>query len=104
VRGDRSVIVPVGSVALITVEDGIVWLSTDEGRLRSAGRSLDQLERALAGAGFVRVSRTALVNVDHVRELAPAFKGAVWISVEGVRAPVAVSRRRVGPLRTALGI
>jgi LytTr DNA-binding domain len=103
-RGDRSVIVSVASVRLITVEDGLVWLATDEGRLRAAGRSLDQLERALAGSGFVRVSRTALVNVEHVRELAPAFKGAVWISVDGVRGSIAVSRRRVGALRAALGI
>jgi len=104
VRAGRSVIVPVASVRLVALDDGILWLVTGEGRLRSAGRSIDQLERRLGGAGFVRVSRTALVNVEHVRELAPAFKGAVWVALDGVREPVAVSRRRVGALHGALGV
>jgi hypothetical protein len=104
VRAGRSVIVPLGSVRLVTLEQGILWLVTGETRLRSDGRSIDQLERRLGGAGFVRVSRTALVNVEHVRELAPAFKGAVWIALDGVREPVPVARRRVGALRAALGI
>jgi hypothetical protein len=103
-RADRSVIVPVASVRLITVEDGIVWLTTDDGRLRADARGLDELERRLESAGFVRVSRSALVNVEHIRELVPAFKGAVWLAVSGVSSPVAVSRRRVATLRAALGI
>ena len=67
-------------------------------------RGLDQLEQSLGPAGFVRVSRTTLVNVDCVREIVPAFKGAVWIVVDGVDSHVVVSRRRVAALRSALGI
>lgn len=104
VRRDRSVIVPVAQVRLITVEDGIVWLATDELRLRSTARGLDELERRLAPAGFVRASRSALVSIEHVREFVPAFKGAVWIALDGVANPVAVSRRRVGAVRDALGL
>ncbi len=104
VRGERSVIVPVAQVRLITVEDGIVWLATDALRLRSTARGLDELERRLVPVGFVRASRSALVNVDHVREFVPAFKGAVWVALDGVADPVAVSRRRVGAVRAALGL
>lgn len=104
VRGERSVIVPVAQVRLITVEDGIVWLATDDLRLRSTARGLDELERRLGAAGFVRASRSALVNTEHVREFVPAFKGAVWIALDGIAEPVAVSRRRVGAVRDALGL
>lgn len=103
-RGTRNVIVPVSSIRLVVVEDGLVWLETEDGRVRAVARGLDQIEQWLGPAGFVRVNRTALVDVDRVREIVPAFKGAVWIVVDGIDAPVAVSRRRVAALRAALGI
>ena len=103
-RAGRTVIVPTASVRVAAVEDGLVWLDTDEGRLRAAARGLDELERRLAPDGFLRVSRTALVNLDRVRELVPAFGGAVWVVLDGLDAPVAVSRRRVAALREAFGI
>jgi hypothetical protein len=104
VRGGRNVIVPVARIGLVAVDQGLVWLVTDEGKLRSAARSIDQLERQLEPAGFVRVSRVALVNIERVREVIPAFKGGMWIAVDGVSTPVAVARRRVAALRRALGI
>ncbi|MBM3677967.1 MAG: hypothetical protein FJW96_08815 [Actinobacteria bacterium] len=104
VRAGRNVIVRVASVALVAVEDGLVWLVTDEGALRSAARSLDQLAPQLRAAGFLRVSRVAMVNVERIREVIPAFKGGVWIAVESVPDLIAVSRRRVPALRDALGI
>ncbi|HEU0337355.1 MAG TPA: LytTR family transcriptional regulator DNA-binding domain-containing protein, partial [Gaiellaceae bacterium] len=103
-RAGRTVIVPVASVRVAAVEDGLVWLDTDDGRLRAVARGLDELERRLAPDGFLRVSRTALVNLERVRELVPAFRGAVWVVVDGLDTPVAVSRRRVPALREAFGI
>lgn len=103
-RGGRTVIVPVSSVRLAAVEQGLVWLDTDDGCVRAAARGLDELERRLAPAGFLRVSRVAVVNVDRVREILPAFRGGVWVVLEGLDTPVAVSRRRVPLLRDALGI
>lgn len=103
-RAGRTVIVPTASVRLAAVEDGLVWLDTDDGPLRAAARGLDELERRLAPEGFLRVSRTALVNLDRVRELVPAVGGAVWVVLDGLDAPVAVSRRRVAALRDAFGI
>ena len=103
-RAGHTVLVPVESVRVAAVEDGLVWLDTDGGRLRAAARGLDELERRLAGRGFLRVSRTALVNLERVRELVPAFRGAVWVVLEGLDTPVAVSRRRVPALRESFGL
>jgi hypothetical protein len=102
-RAGRTIVVPVDAVHVVELEDGLVWLGTDDGRLRASARGLDALEARLAPAGFLRVSRTALVNLHRVREIAPAFKGGVWVVTDG-GASVAVSRRRVPALRAALGL
>ena len=60
---------------VVELEHGLVWLGTSEGRVRAAARGLDALEARLAPAGFLRVSRTAIVNLHRVREIAPSFKG-----------------------------
>lgn len=102
-RGGRTVLLPVDVVHVARLDDGLVWLETSEGRLRSAARGLEQLDAALAPAGFLRVSRTAIVNLHRVRELAPSFKGGMWVVTDGGH-QVAVSRRRVAALRAALGV
>ena len=103
VRAGRAVLVPVEGVHGVTLADGLLWLETTEGRIRAAARGLDQLEQRLGPAGFLRVSRVALVNLHRVREVAPAFKGGVWIVTDG-GLQLAVSRRRVPALRAALGL
>jgi hypothetical protein len=103
-RAGRTVIVPVASVRVAALDGGLVWLDTDEGRLRAAARGLEELERRLAPQGFLRVSRTALVNLERVREILPAFRGGVWVVLDGLDVPVAVSRRRAAALRAAFGL
>ena len=102
-RAGRTILLPVDAVHVVELEHGLVWLGTSEGRVRAAARGLDELEARLAPAGFLRVSRTAIVNLHRVREIAPSFKGGVWVVTDG-GASVAVSRRRVPALRAALGL
>ena len=102
-RGGRTILVPVEEVHVVTLDAGLVWLETSDGRMRAAARGLEQLEDTLGPAGFLRVSRTAIVNLHRVREVAPSFRGGVWVVTDGGR-QVAVSRRRVPGLRAALGL
>ena len=102
-RGGRTVLLPVDTIHAVTLADGLVWLETAEGRIRSAARGLEQLEASLAPSGFLRVSRTAIVNLHRVREMAPSFRGGMWVMTDGGH-QVAVSRRRVAALRAALGL
>ena len=46
-----------------------------EGREHVLRETLSELESQLDPARFLRVSRSAIVNLDHVRELQPLFKG-----------------------------
>jgi hypothetical protein len=104
VRGARLLLVQATDVRVIETDGGLVWLDTDDGRMRAAERGLDRLEERLAGEGFLRVNRQALVNLRRVREIAPGFKGGFWLLVDGSHEAIPVSRRRVAAVRNALGL
>lgn len=103
-RGRRMLVLPAARVRFAAVVDGTVWLDADDGRLRAAAGGLEELEARLAPLGFLRVNRQTLVNLRRVRELAPGFKGGLWVLVEGSEEPIVVARRRVGALRAQLGL
>jgi DNA-binding LytR/AlgR family response regulator len=102
--GRRMLVVPAERLRLAEVIDGRVWLDGDDGRLRAAARGLDELEARLTPHGFLRVNRHTLVNLRKVSELAPSFNRGLWVLVEGSDRHIPVSRRRVGALRTQLGL
>lgn len=105
VRGDRIVLLAPSDIFYAEAAGRDVWLHTTEGRLRAFERGLGVLEGRVTSAGFLRVHRHFLVNLDLVKELVPAFKGAFWVVLEGAeRILIPVSRRRVGDLWQAMGI
>jgi len=79
---DRLVIRAGGKVMFVKPGD-IDWIEADGklaqvhvGReIRAVRIPLKQLEERLAPHGFVRVHRSAIVNVDRIRELEPWFHG-----------------------------
>src|SRR4051794_27856692 len=105
-RADRLVLVAPREVRFAEADGNDVWLTTDRGRLRARERGLGRLADGLAGRGFLRVHRRFIVNLDRVREIEPAFKGALWLVMDAGprREVVPVSRRRSAELRRALGI
>jgi LytTr DNA-binding domain-containing protein len=87
----RSFFVRTGDVEWIEAAKNYVRLHVN-GRTHTLRTTLSDLERRLDPAHFRRVSRSALVNVDRVRELQPWFHGdAVIILQSGSRLPL--SRR-----------
>ncbi|MBS1878704.1 MAG: LytTR family transcriptional regulator DNA-binding domain-containing protein [Actinobacteria bacterium] len=101
---DRIVLVACDEVRFVEIVDGVIWLDTDQGRMRARGRSLDEFERISAARGLMRVNRRALVNLTRIQELRPGFKGGLWVVVAGSSTPIDVARRRVPVLREALGL
>jgi two-component system LytT family response regulator len=90
---DRVVIRMRDRVSLLKPGD-IDWIEADGKRVRlHVGREthvvrqqLGNLERRLAGHGFVRVHRSAIVNVDRIRHLEPWFHGEyVILLADGTR-------------------
>ncbi|MCE0768683.1 LytTR family transcriptional regulator DNA-binding domain-containing protein [Pseudonocardia kujensis] len=104
-RENRLVLLRPAEVCLAEADGNEVWLSTDEGRLRAASAGLDRLDEELADAGFLRVHRRYVVNLERVREVERGDKGELSLVLDGssgVRVPV--SRRNAPAVRRALGI
>jgi two-component system LytT family response regulator len=88
--GDRSVVVKASEIIWIEAEDYYVLVHTKQGR-HLVRASLASLEQRLDPRRFVRVHRTAIVNVDEVRAVQDAGRLVLTLS-NG--ADVAVSRSR----------
>jgi DNA-binding LytR/AlgR family response regulator len=82
-----------------------VWLSTDQGRMRAASPGLDKLDNELSHAGFLRVHRRHIVNLNRIREVERRDKGElVLVMDDHENTMVPVSRRNVRAVRRALCI
>ncbi|MEM1041093.1 MAG: LytTR family DNA-binding domain-containing protein [Bacteroidota bacterium] len=112
---DRLVIVSVEQVLSAEVEDGITRLyvlQDDEarppGRPRQASRhivshTLDALEGRLDPAQFMRVHRSAIVQLRHIREMVQWFSGRYKLVLAGGHEVIA-SRSRSRELRDRLSL
>ncbi|NEE00724.1 LytR/AlgR family response regulator transcription factor [Phytoactinopolyspora halotolerans] len=102
-QGDRTVLVDDSAVIYATAARGYSYLQLAGERVL-VSFTLNDLERRLAGH-FFRVHRSHLVNLDHVRELIPDFKGAlVLVMGDHQRTRIEVSRRKARELRSMLGM
>jgi two-component system, LytTR family, response regulator len=90
--GDASVVVNVSEILWIEAEDYYVMVHSARGRhmLRA---TLASLEERLDPRMFLRVHRTAIVNLDHVRAVNDEGQLIIVLS-DGARVPVSRSRRR----------
>jgi two-component system LytT family response regulator len=97
--GNRSVVIKAADVVWIEAEDYYVLVHAHQGRhlLRT---SLASLEQRLDPRRFLRVHRTAIVNVEEIRTIQDSG-GLVLTLSDG--ASVAVSRSRRASVETAVG-
>ncbi|HVV47087.1 MAG TPA: LytTR family DNA-binding domain-containing protein [Bryobacteraceae bacterium] len=101
-RGKRIVIVPVRDIIRIEIEDKLVFAVTASGRLLIE-KTITELEAMLEPAGFLRISRGELVNLETVKELLPWFSGTWRVKLANGEERD-VSRDRAKQLREAMGI
>lgn len=105
VRDDRVVLLHLPEVTLAESDGSDVWLSTDQGRLRTASTGFDKLDAELATAGFLRVHRRYIVNLSRVREVERRHKGELTLVMDDAEhTMVPVSRRNTHAVRLALGL
>ena len=108
---DRLVVLPVASVVSVEVQDGItrVFALHDDRDARAPLRqflvphTLEHLEANLDAERFVRVHRSALVQLQHIREMVPWFSGRFKLILSGQHEVIA-SRERSRSLRERLMI
>jgi len=104
-RDNRMVLLRLPEVSFAESEGNDVWLSTDQGRLRSASAGLDRFDGELANAGFLRVHRRYVVNLSRIREIERGTKGELTLVMDDCgNTMVPVSRRNAPAVRRALDI
>jgi DNA-binding LytR/AlgR family response regulator len=102
-RGERTVLVDEAEVYYAVAARGYSYLKLADERVLVSW-SLSDLERRLP-RHFFRAHRSYLVNLNHVRELVPDFKGAlVLVMDDRQQSRVEVSRRQARELRRLLGL
>lgn len=102
-QGERTVLVDQSSIIYASAARGYSYLQLATERVL-VSLSLNELERRLRG-NFFRAHRSYLVNIDHIRELVPDFKGSlVLVMGDHQHSKVEVSRRQARELRRLLGM
>lgn len=102
-QGERTVLVDESDIMFASAARGYSYLQLPNERVL-VSLTLSELERRLHGR-FFRTHRAHLVNLDHVRELAPDFKGTLTVVMDDHRrSTVEVSRRQARDLRRRLGL
>ena len=103
-KGDRVEFIDLGIVTHFFAQDKLTFAAT-AGRNYSVDRTIQQLEAELDPKRFVRVHRSALVNLDYVREFHSWFAGRAVVRLkDGGKTEIAVARDRVRALKEKLGI
>jgi two-component system LytT family response regulator len=101
VRGEVRLFAP-GDVEHATLEGELVRLRVGD-ELVWTELTLQELETRLAGAGFLRVHRRALLNLAHVDRLRPLSTGG-YLALTRRGDEVPVSRQEARRLRQRLGL
>ncbi len=101
--GVKQRILKAAEVMWFGAEDKLVFAATENDR-HYVNFTLDQLERRLDPARFVRVHRAAIANLDWAAALIPAFAGTWRLQLrDPARTEVPVSRQRARVLKERLG-
>jgi DNA-binding LytR/AlgR family response regulator len=99
--GEEIHLLPVADVLAFEADGETVWILT-AGKRYKASETLRAIEERLAGLPFARVSRGALVNLDHVVKMSPLSSHRWLLTVSNGR-EVIVSKRLAARVRAVLG-
>jgi two-component system LytT family response regulator len=98
-KGRKIVLVHMDDIVWIGAEDELVFVHTRNEKYL-INSTMAELEQRLKPGVFFRCHRSSIVNLDHVREIAPWFAGKYRIVVDDVDGTeLALSRGRVKSLR-----
>jgi len=101
--GQKQLIVKAEEVLWFGAEDKLVFAATSNDR-HYVNFTLDELERKLDPARFVRVHRSAIANLDRAAALRPGFAGTWRLQLnDAARTELPVSRSRARALKERLG-
>jgi two-component system, LytTR family, response regulator len=98
--GEEYYLLDIDSVLAIQAEREIVWIITARQRY-VATQALHKIEERLPESAFQRVRRNALVNVNHVRKMAP-LSSQRWLLTLSNGQEFIVSKRQARSVRQVM--
>ena len=102
--GERISFLPLDAVTHFVAQDKLTYAVVD-GRQHCVDQTIGELERRLDPARFLRLHRSALVNVDWIHEVNTWFAGKVILSLKDAHhTQLPVARDRVRAVKAQLGI
>jgi two-component system LytT family response regulator len=102
--GERVSFLPLDDITHFAAQDKLTF-AVVAGRRRCVDQTIADLERRLDPAKFLRIHRSALVNVDWIHEVNSWFAGKVVLTLKDTQhTQLTVARDRVRTLKDRLGI
>ena len=102
--GERITFLDLDTVTHFVAQDKLTYAVVN-GHRHSVDQTIAELERRLDPARFLRIHRSALVNVEWIHEVNSWFAGKVILSLKDTqRTQLPVARDRVRSLKSRLGI
>jgi len=89
-------------IILFEAQNSIIYASTNNKKYRIKDK-LYQLEEELAAEGFIRINKSEIVNILHIKEIVPWFNGRLLLKLYNKR-EVEVSRSYAGDFKNFLGL
>ena len=100
-RRDDTIILPTEQIVAIVADGELLHLTTGTGERHTITYRLKDLELKLDPSRFVRLSRSAIVNIDAVARVSP-MPGGTYVVTLTNKLQVPVSRGRARTLRDVL--
>jgi two-component system LytT family response regulator len=102
--GERISFLDIDAVTHFIAHDKLTYAVVD-GHRHAVDQTIAELERRLDPGRFLRVHRSALVNVDSIHEVNSWFAGKIMLSLKDAqRTQIPVARDRVRALKARMGI
>jgi DNA-binding LytR/AlgR family response regulator len=93
----RIYVIPANDIDWIGASEGAIYIHTKD-RQYLTSYTLDEFESRLSPATFFRAHRSAIVNLNRIKEVVPWFAGSYKIRL-GSGAEIDISRNRVKELK-----
>jgi two-component system LytT family response regulator len=101
--GGKQEFIEIANITHVAPDGGATRVYTEDGRSRVTSRTLADWEQRLDNGDFVRVHRSAIVNLKHVERIEPWFQYSYRVRMRGFAEPVVMSRRHANRLKDTLG-
>ena len=98
---ERSIVLSARDIYMIRIEDAAVWIHCKEKKY-SAKKRLCDIEKAL-GEGFMRISKTTLVNLKYIAYVEPYFNGTMLLVMKN-GSKDSISRKYLPKFKEYLGL